>query len=430
MPVGISSRGTTAPLGVRRIAAAMIAFCATLPAAASSNQPEWIAHASQQILTSFPRVDAFMWFNYYKPEAGEPDFRVIPYPPELPDPAIVRAYNNAWHGPTRSLSRGVFTDGVPWDLTRLDLYESHLGHHDRIGWFASFESPFPAAEIRAVQARGSRPYIMWEPYDNAAGRLLYGASSLLPAINAGDYDDRITEWATGAAANGQAIDISFGHEMNGNWYGWAYLPDNYWSNPAPITDENLVGHNGNTPKAFKEAFRRVVNLFDQAGASNVTFVWSVNTDWIDNYTISFPGISHVGRMGMSGFNWGRRWRDPTNTQYDDWREFEQIFGPWWPGNVGTYQTLANLNTLPIIVGDFATAPPPPTTPGDSDHDGDVDDDDVLAFKACKSGPAVPLSDNCDSKDLDRDGDVDSSDFGILQRCYSGRDNAPQASCGE
>ena len=58
-------------------------------------------------------------------------------------------------------------------------------------------------------------------------------------------------------------------------------------------------------------------------------------------------------------------------------------------------------------------------PGDLDHDGDSDADDLTVFAACVSGPAVPCSSDCAKADFDRDGDVDQSDFGLLQRWLSG-----------
>ena len=72
-----------------------------------------------------------------------------------------------------------------------------------------------------------------------------------------------------------------------------------------------------------------------------------------------------------------------------------------------------LGTAPIVdMGAYEFVP------GDLDHDGDCDADDMKAFAACVSGPAVPCSGDCAKADFDRDGDVDQSDFGFLQRSFS------------
>lgn len=62
-----------------------------------------------------------------------------------------------------------------------------------------------------------------------------------------------------------------------------------------------------------------------------------------------------------------------------------------------------------------------SVPGDFDHDGDVDADDLEHFKECALGPAVPQTDSaCLDARLDSDDDVDQSDFGLFQRCISGQ----------
>ena len=269
----------------------------------------------------------------------------------------------------RTATNTVFIDGnpdpstIPVGMGKVNYFESYVGHHDRVGWFESFASPFPLASVQAVAARGSRPYIVWQPYDDSAGYWARGNQSLLPLINSGQYDSVIAGWATAAAANGSPMDISFGHEMNGNWFNWGYLPDNYYSSGAPALgpgDVNTAGHNGNSPQDYINAFRRVATIFQNVGATNVDFVWNVNADFVDDYTVAYPGDAFVDRMGMNGFNWGRQVRDPNNTQYDDWRDLEEVFGPWWLGGSSTYATLAGLSDKPIIIGEFGSAPEPVT----------------------------------------------------------------------
>lgn len=72
--------------------------------------------------------------------------------------------------------------------------------------------------------------------------------------------------------------------------------------------------------------------------------------------------------------------------------------------------------------------PDPPIPADFDEDGDVDGDDVTAFEACASGPAIPLTAGCEDKDFDNDGDGDQSDFGVVQLCYSGQNNPGDPNC--
>ena len=67
--------------------------------------------------------------------------------------------------------------------------------------------------------------------------------------------------------------------------------------------------------------------------------------------------------------------------------------------------------------------------GDFDRDGDIDADDLKAFAACASGPAVAYTGDCAAADFDKDGDVDQSDFGFIQRCFSGAGELVDPTCG-
>lgn len=67
-------------------------------------------------------------------------------------------------------------------------------------------------------------------------------------------------------------------------------------------------------------------------------------------------------------------------------------------------------------------------PGDTDQDGDVDDLDVQAFKACARGPAIPHTPGCNGADFDADGDADMDDFGVVQRCYTGESVGGEPNC--
>lgn len=343
--------------------AMLLALCGPALAAWDPSQPstfgnkgQWIEHASYQILNNFQRIDAFMWFDQYKPWMGEPNWKVNS------SPGSVNAYKNSWG----TLEQGVYLEGFPPDTTQIDAFETLVNHHQaRVGWYESLSSPFPTTAVNDLLNRSpsTKPFIVWEPFDASfPGETARNGPSRLQNILDGDYDTRIAEWATTAKTINGQIEISFGHEMNGNWFTWGYLNDDY-SKPA---DENTPGHNGNTANMYKQAFRYVVDQFDALGVTNVDWVWSINADWEDNYSMAFPDIAggktYADRMGMNGFNWGRRPRptNPAQWQWDDWRDFEWIFGPWYPGGVSNYDTLTSLSEAPIMISEFASAPEPGT----------------------------------------------------------------------
>ena len=66
----------------------------------------------------------------------------------------------------------------------------------------------------------------------------------------------------------------------------------------------------------------------------------------------------------------------------------------------------------------------PLTPGDFDHDEDVDQADFGIFQRCVSGDGQAPVEGCDLEDLDRDGDVDQDDFVVFQGCVGGANSPP------
>jgi hypothetical protein len=89
------------------------------------------------------------------------------------------------------------------------------------------------------------PASSWEPYDTSPA-----------AIADGHSDAYITRFARAVRALNVPVVISFGHEMNGNWYPWETTQS--------------------TPAEFVAAWRHIHDLFIQAGASNVIWVWNPN----------------------------------------------------------------------------------------------------------------------------------------------------------
>ena len=174
--------------------------------------------------------------------------------------------------------------------------------------------------------------ITWEPWNPGtdANYLKDPANQpafRLAAIIDGRYDDYIRRFAQGVKSVRGPVMIRLMHEMNGNWYPWGGTV------------------NGNSPAQYVAAWRRVHRIFAEAGATNVTWVWSMNHESVpstdaNRFAAYYPGDGYVDWVAVSGFNWG------SASPYSTWRTFDQRYRV----------PLAYLKTLrkPVILAELGT----------------------------------------------------------------------------
>jgi beta-mannanase len=79
--------------------------------------------------------------------------------------------------------------------------------------------------------------------------------------------------------------------MNGNWYPWGGTV------------------NGNTPADYIAAWRHVHDVFQQEGATNVTWTWTPNGESVPDTLANqpdqyWPGPQYVDWVGTDSYNWG------------------------------------------------------------------------------------------------------------------------------
>ncbi len=149
---------------------------------------------------------------------------------------------------------------------------------------------FPTAEFDNVRNHGSLPLLDWS--SEALGAGINQPDYALSKIATGSYDSFVRQWALDAKAWGHPFFLRFDWEMNGNWQ----FP---WS--AQL--------NGNKPADYVQAWQHVHDIFTQAGATNVTWVWCPNIS--DPATIPmaelYPGDSYVDWTCLDGYNKERAW---------------------------------------------------------------------------------------------------------------------------
>jgi mannan endo-1,4-beta-mannosidase len=105
----------------------------------------------------------------------------------------------------------------------------------------------------------------------------------LPAVAAGKYDAWLRSYAAQAKAYGRPVVLGFAPEMNGPWYEWG--------------DTHVA------PSAYIAAWRHVVEVFRQAGAVNVQWMWTVNvtTPGVSSPAEWWPGAQWVSLAGVDGY---------------------------------------------------------------------------------------------------------------------------------
>jgi hypothetical protein len=171
---------------------------------------------------------------------------------------------------------GSYVSGFTPNASAFTALESKLNHQlGIISWFVNWgsEDIFNASYLAAV---GSRiPLIAVEPWNVKRSHVLSGSQ-----------DAWLQGQAAKAIAYGKPVYIRPWHEANGNWYPWQ------------------AGLDGTSADAVA-AWQHVVNLFRAAGATNVKFVFCINT-----YTVGgaapkayWPGSAYVDLLGVDGYSW-------------------------------------------------------------------------------------------------------------------------------
>jgi mannan endo-1,4-beta-mannosidase len=169
---------------------------------------------------------------------------------------------------------GVETPGPPGALGQVRRFAAAIGRRPNIiGEYVGWYSPFKVDAAAAIWNYGALPFLQWEPF-----------GTTLAGIAAGRTDRYIARFARAIRALNLPVALSFGHEMNGNWYPW--------------------GVNAATPAQFVAAWRHVHDLFARYGATNVIWVWNPNTiDALPQVQLRpyYPGDSYVDWVGVTGY---------------------------------------------------------------------------------------------------------------------------------
>ncbi len=182
---------------------------------------------------------------------------------------------------------GVYPDGVPDTYAGVTAFTSATGVTPRlVPYYSGWLEPFQAAFAATAARHGAVPLVQIDPTHIS-----------LAKIASGYYDSYLISYAEAVLSYHHPVIVSFGHEMNGNWYSWGY------GRTSPVT--------------FVAAWRHIVGLFRAQGAQNVTWLWTINVGRPLGSRIQewWPGKSYVTWVGIDGYYY-----------YPSYR-FASLFGP-------------------------------------------------------------------------------------------------------
>jgi glycosyl hydrolase family 26 len=242
------------------------------------------------------------WLTFRHSTTASPT--ASPTRPASPSPAATRtARPRPAAGRSTGPLLGVFAPGVLTSWKPEQAFGALVGARVSLGLaYTKLGSGFPHRFAQAAWANGGEAVIQIQPNTQP-----------LWAIAAGRYDLWIRTYASEVRAFGHPVVIGFAHEMNGGWYPW-----------------------GKQPNAFVAAWRHIVTLFRQQGATNVTWLWTPNTGGANPSVLRryWPGATYVNWVGIDGY------------YYHPADRFAQIFAP-------SIRFVRTLTRAPILLSETA-----------------------------------------------------------------------------
>jgi glycosyl hydrolase family 26 len=169
----------------------------------------------------------------------------------------------------------------------------------------------------------------------------------LERIIGGEFDDKIEQWGVAARNFGQPLMVEWGGECNGWWMPW---------------NGRQYGSDERGPELFKTAYQRIIGLMNEAGATNITWVFHISgednplsdSDPWNAFEKYFPGNESIDWVGVSVY--GPQNPDPL----DDLISFSCLLEDYTDRNgcqaEGTLSRIRNMAPeKPIAVAEFGCA---------------------------------------------------------------------------
>ncbi|MBR7826243.1 hypothetical protein KDK95_08020 [Actinospica sp. MGRD01-02] len=208
---------------------------------------------------------------------------------------------------------GVAQDNVPNSMTDLAALTKKIGKSPNlIAYYVPWGQPLNQTWVLDLDNDGIMPLIQFEPTKPSIADIAAGAS-----------DAYATTLAQTIKNLGVPVVLSFGHEMNGNWFTW--------------------GTQQTSAADFVKAWKRIHDIFAEAGATNVIWLWDVNVTYpVPNIALDplYPGDAYVDWVGLTGYY---------NTTAGGRSTFKTLFEP-------TMEQVREFTEKPFLIAETGVSP--------------------------------------------------------------------------
>jgi len=251
------------------------------------------------------------------------------------------------------------TENTSWDAKTASVYEQFFGENTRLHW-GIFETDAPVNFIALKKIEEKLdftfPILLYytgilenkERHPNLAialenakieGRVLEltlqtveqtpGKGNMVYDVLDGKYDSYLENYAKEVANSGEPVLFRLGNEMNGDWCVYS------------------SHHTSKDTDIFKAFYYYIDQIFEEAGADNVIWVWNPNGKsfpdfkWNDELCY-YPGDEYVDVIGMTSYNTGTYYESET------WMEFDQMYD-------SLYKKYIDLYEKPLMITEFSSS---------------------------------------------------------------------------
>ena len=219
--------------------------------------------------------------------------------------------------PMGKLYHGVYPGGRTGeedDILPSDLASYEQTVHKRAAWvyFSNNwyrDRHFPLAAATWIRDAGSVPFIRLmlrdSPEQDRPNRVF-----TLKRILQGQFDRDFKAWAAAARDFHTPLIVEYGTEVDGDWFPW----NGRWNGGGQKKGYGNPKY-PDGPERFRDAYRRIVTIMRGEGATNITWVFHVNSDaspqtWWNRMEYYYPGDAYVDWLGVSAYG--------AQTPMDNW----------------------------------------------------------------------------------------------------------------